>query len=308
VSAIVADRLTRHYADVAAIEDVSFEVAGGEVVALLGPNGAGKTTTLELLEGYDAPTAGTVSVLGADPRRGDRAWRARIGLVLQATTLDPQLTVREALATFAGLYPCPRPVDEVLETVDLEAEADTRIGRLSGGQQRRVDLGVAIGGRPELLILDEPTTGLDPAARRRVWAVIDALVRDGSTVVLSTHSMEEAERLAGRLLVLSAGRLVADAPARELRAAAGLTSVRYPLPDGVAAAELPAALVRYADPGDREIQAVTGDLNALLSPLVAWAAGRGIDLAGLEIRPPRIEDAYLALTDHPAPTAIASHG
>ena len=169
MSAIVADRLTKRFGPVAAIDDVSFEIPAGQLVAVLGPNGAGKTTTLEILEGFAAPTSGTARVLGADPHRGDRRWRARIGLVLQSTSLDAELNVRDTLLVFAGLYPAPRRVGEVLELVDLAGDAETRVGALSGGQRRRVDLAIGIIGRPEVLFLDEPSTGLDPEARRRAW-------------------------------------------------------------------------------------------------------------------------------------------
>jgi ABC-2 type transport system ATP-binding protein len=217
MTAIAAEGLTRSFGEVVAVDDVSFAIGAGEVVALLGPNGAGKTTTLAVLEGFLAPSAGRVAVLGAEPRRGDRRWRARIGLVLQSTSLDAELTARDALRVFAGLHADPVPVDEVLDLIDLADAADTRIGRLSGGQQRRVDLGLGLIGRPDVLFLDEPTTGLDPEARRRTWAVVERLAGGGTTVLLTTHAMDEAERLAGRLLVLAEGRLVADATPDALR-------------------------------------------------------------------------------------------
>jgi ABC-2 type transport system ATP-binding protein len=290
VSAIVADRVRKRYGDLVAVRDLSFEVGRGEIVALLGPNGAGKTTTVEMLEGYSAPSAGALSVLGADPARGDRRWRERIGLVLQSTSLDGRVTVRDTLRAFARLFPRPLPVDEVLELIDLRDEANTRIDRLSGGQQRRVDLGVGIVGRPELLFLDEPTTGLDPAARRRIWAVVEA---SGATVFLTTHSMDETEHLADRLLVLVGGRLVADTTPSALRAAAASTLVRFPLPttDG-----LPAVLAPHLANG--ELLARTRDPRGLLAALVDWARARDLDLTGLEVGPPSLETAYLELTGH----------
>ncbi|MGH2893970.1 MAG: ABC transporter ATP-binding protein, partial [Solirubrobacteraceae bacterium] len=175
MSVIAVKDLVHRYDELVAVGGLSFDVAAGEVVALLGPNGAGKTTTLEILEGYLAPTSGTVSVLGADPRRGGREWRARIGVVLQSPSLDPQLRVRAALDVFAGLFARPRAVAEVLDLIGLGADAETRIGRLSGGQQRRVDLGLGLIGRPELVFVDDPTTGLDPAARRAAWTVVRQL-------------------------------------------------------------------------------------------------------------------------------------
>ena len=182
MSAIVIDRLTKHFGDFTAVDGVSLEVPDGQLVAVLGPNGAGKTTTLEILEGFIAPTSGTVRVLGVDPHRGGRRWRARIGLVLQSTSLDAELTVRDTLNVFAGLYPAPRPVGEVLELVDLADDAETRVGALSGGQRRRVDVAIGIIGRPEVLFLDEPTTGLDPEARRRAWTAVENLTTTGTTV------------------------------------------------------------------------------------------------------------------------------
>jgi ABC-2 type transport system ATP-binding protein len=196
-----------------------------------------------MLEGYLAPSSGSVSVLGVDPRVGDGAWRARIGLVMQSTSLDAQLTVGEQLDVYARVFPRPRAVDEVLRLIDLEDAAATRIGRLSGGQQRRVDLGLGIVGRPDVLFLDEPTTGLDPAARRRIWSVVESLARDGATVLLTTHYLQEAEQLADRLLVLAGGRLVADATPDELRAAVEETVVRFPVGEDVALPDQLAALV-----------------------------------------------------------------
>jgi ABC-2 type transport system ATP-binding protein len=237
MSVITVEQLHKAYGRLAALRDVSFEVAAGQVVALLGPNGAGKTTTMELLEGYQAPSGGVVRVLGSEPRRAGRAWRARVGLVLQSTSLDLQLTVREALGVYAGLFPRPWPVGELLELVDLAAEADTRIGQLSGGQRRRVDVGLGIVGRPELLFLDEPTTGLDPVARRQAWTAVERLTAAGTTVVLTTHYLEEAQRLAdrGELAVrttevtaaLGAGRL-----GRGLRPRPGRPGGRRPQPGG----------------------------------------------------------------------------
>jgi ABC-2 type transport system ATP-binding protein len=184
--AITVEHLSKRYRALDALRDVSFEVPAGQVVALLGPNGAGKTTTMEILEGYQQPSGGSVQVLGSEPRHAGRAWRARIGLVLQSTSLDAQLTVREAPGVYAGLFPRPREVGEVLDLTGLTGEGGTRIGQLSGGQRRRVDVGLGIIGRPELLFLDEPTTGLDPAARRQAWTTVERLTEDGTTVLLTT--------------------------------------------------------------------------------------------------------------------------
>ena len=226
MTAIAVDRVAKRFGSFAAVEDVSFEVPGGQLVAVLGPNGAGKTTTLEMLEGFMAPSAGRIRVLGVDPHRGDRKWRARIGLVLQSTSLDAELTVRDTLGIFAGLYPAPRPVGEVLELVDLVNDRETRVGALSGGQRRRVDVAIAIIGRPEVLFLDEPTTGLDPEARRRAWRAVENLSAVGTTVVLTTHYIDEAEHLASRLIILAAGRVIADTTPAGLRSQAGAATLR----------------------------------------------------------------------------------
>jgi ABC-2 type transport system ATP-binding protein len=296
VSAVEVDSVSRRFGDLVALDGVSFGVEPGEVVAVLGPNGAGKTTMIEMLEGYLAPSSGTVTVLGVDPRRGDRRWRARIGLVLQSTSLDECLTVREAMVVFAALFPSPRSVGEVLELIALEAEADTRIGQLSGGQQRRVDLGLGIVGRPELLFLDEPTTGLDPAARRRTWDGIKQLAADGTTVLLSTHYMEEAQQLATRLLVLDRGRLVADATPDEVRRRTLRSSVRLPLASGWPTNALPDELALHVEKGRRELLIRTDDVSYVLRLLVEWANAHDVDLSGLEVRAPDLEDAYLTLT------------
>ena len=302
MSAVAAEHLTRRYGGLAALDDVSFEVAAGEVVALLGPNGAGKTTTMEILEGYQAPSGGTARVLGQDPAGAGRAWRARVGLVLQSTSLDPQLTVAEALGIFASLFPRPRPLAEVLELTDLAGEAGTRVGRLSGGQQRRVDVGIGIVGRPELLFLDEPTTGLDPAARRHAWTVIEGLTAAGTTVLLTTHYLEEAQRLADRVLVLTRGRLVADARPEQLRRRGAPTVIRVPLPPGTPTADLPPTLAAAADPDGGRLVVRTADVTAALDALVGWARRHRVELAGLEVGPPSLEDAYLALIEEEVPS------
>jgi ABC-2 type transport system ATP-binding protein len=308
MSAVVVERLSKRYGETVALRDVSFEVPAGQVVALLGPNGAGKTTTIEILEGYQAPSGGGARVLGAEPLRAGRAWRARIGLVLQSTSLDAQLTIREALRAHARLFPRPRAVGEVLELIDLRAEADTRIGRLSGGQRRRVDVGLGIIGGPELLFLDEPTTGLDPAARRQAWTTVERLSAAGTTVLLSTHYLEEAQRLADRVVVLAGGRLVADARPDELRTRAARSRIRWPLPPGMPTAGLPAPLAAALDPDRGELVVETAEVTAVLDALVGWASRHRIDLAGLEIGPPSLEDAYLALTGAPGTRELDRHG
>jgi len=273
---------------------MTFEVPAGQLLAVLGPNGAGKTTTLEMLEGFIAPTSGTVRVLGADPRRGGRAWRARIGLVLQSTSLDAEVTVRDTLALYARLYPAPRPVGEVLELVDLTDDAQTRVGALSGGQRRRVDVAIGIIGRPDVLFLDEPTTGLDPEARRRAWASIENLTAAGTTVILTTHYIDEAEHLADRLLIVNAGRVLTDTTPHDLRTRGGPATIRCPLPDGVTAASLPPGIAPYLDRDAHALVIRSSDIAAALRDLLAWADAHHRDLAGLEVGPPSLEDAYLA--------------
>jgi ABC-2 type transport system ATP-binding protein len=293
VSAIVVANLVKRFGALTAVRDISFDVASGQVTALLGRNGAGKTTTIETLEGFSTPTSGTVRVLGADPHRGSRAWRARIGLVLQSTSLDGQLTVAEALSLYGGLYPRPMAVAEVLDAIDLAGDARTRIGALSGGQQRRVDLGIAVIGRPEMLFLDEPTTGLDPEARRRLWTVIQNLTASGTTVLLTTHYLDEAQYLASRVIVLADGRIAADATPDGLRAMGGAPVIRFRLPAHAPA--LPDRLARHES--KQEITLPSDDVTADLALLVGWARDHGVDLTGLEVGPPSLEDAYLSLTE-----------
>jgi ABC-2 type transport system ATP-binding protein len=293
VSVIVVQHLAKQFGGFTAVQDISFEVPAGQVTALLGPNGAGKTTTIEILEGFQAPSAGTVRVLGADPRRGGRAWRARIGLVLQSTSLDDQLTVAEALTLYSGLYPHPLAVGEVLDAIDLGADAGTRIGALSGGQKRRVDLGIAIIGGPEILFLDEPTTGLDPEARRRLWTVIENLTAAGTTVLLTTHYLDEAQNLASRVIVVADGRVAADATPDELRAMGGDPVIRFRPP--ATAPPLPPALAAHLNRG--ELSLPSADVTADLALLLGWARQNHVDLTGLEVGSPSLEDAYLALTE-----------
>jgi ABC-2 type transport system ATP-binding protein len=294
VNAIVVRNLVKRYGGFTAVDNVSFEAADGQVTALLGPNGAGKTTTIEILEGFQAPTSGVVQVLDASPRTRSRAWRARIGLVLQSTSLDAQLTVTEALSLFGALYPSPLRVGHVLDVIGLADDARTRIGVLSGGQRRRVDLGIAIIGQPEVLFLDEPTTGLDPEARRRLWSVIENLTADGTAVLLTTHYLDEAQHLADRIIVLASGRVAADASPAVLRAMGGVPVIRYRLP--ASAPQLPAPLAEHVDSARQELSLPSADVTADLAVLVQWAHENCVDLTGLEVGPPSLEDSYLALT------------
>jgi ABC-2 type transport system ATP-binding protein len=292
VTAIIVKDLVKRYGAFTAVQNASFEVPAGQVTALLCPNGAGKTTTIEILEGFLPASSGVVRVLGADPRQADRAWRAKIGLVLQSTSLDDQLTVTEALRLFAGLYPRPRRVAEVLDVIDLATDARTRIGALSGGQRRRVDLGIAIIGRPEMLFLDEPTTGLDPEARRRLWQAIGNLIAEGATALLTTHYLDEAQHLASRIIVLADGRVAADASPDALRAHGGRPVIRFRVPSD--APDLPPGLSAHVDQG--ELSLPSADVTADLAALVGWARDNHVDLTGLEVGSPSLEDAYLAIT------------
>jgi ABC-2 type transport system ATP-binding protein len=299
VSAIVADRLTKRFGDFAAVDGVSFEVPDGQLVAVLGPNGAGKTTTLEMLEGFLAPTSGTARVLGVDPHRGDRRWRARIGLVLQSTSLDAELSIRDTLTVFAGLYPAPRPVGEVLGLGPRADDAETRVGALSGGQRRRVDVAIGIIGRPEVLFLDEPTTGLDPEARRRAWTAVENLATTGTTVVLTTHYIDEADHLASRLILLARGQVVADTTPERLRSQGGPATIRYRFSGDAPVGDLPATLAPYVDHHGHALVVRTEETTGPLRDLLSWADRHHLDLPGLEVGPPSLEDAYLAAIGEP---------
>ena len=295
--AVAVRGLTKSYGSVRAVRGVSFEVAAGEVFALLGPNGAGKSTTVEILEGHRSADSGEVSVLGFDPARGGREFRDRIGIVLQETTVDTsEVTVAEALDTFGAAYRRPRDRDEVIELVGLEGKTNARLKSLSGGQQRRIDMALGLIGDPDLLFLDEPTTGFDPEARRAAWEMIRGLRSLGRTIILTTHYMEEAERLADRVAVLLDGRIAAcDSPAQLQRDERSTSTVRFRLPAGTGPADLPAAVAAVVDV-DGDVAVVSTDRpTALLADLTGWAAGRGVELAELAVNPPSLEDAYLQL-------------
>ena len=270
--------LRKSYGEFEAVRGVDLEVHHGEIFAFLGPNGAGKTTTVEILEGYRKRSGGEVSVLGEDPERAGRAWRERIGIVLQSCRLDPYLTVRESLELYAGYYSAPRPVDEVIELVGLASKADARTGGLSGGQQRRLDVGMAMVGDPELLFLDEPTTGFDPSARRAAWKVIEGLRALGKTIFLTTHYMDEAQYLADRVTIIARGRIVASGTPADLGDRESLpTTISYRL-DG------------------EQVSAETTTPVADLHELTGRAVAEGLELEGLEVTRPNLEDIYLSLT------------
>ena len=288
---IVADGLRKSYGRHDAVRGIDLEVRAGEIFAFLGPNGAGKTTTVEILEGYRDPTAGKVEVLGADPARADREWRSRIGVMLQSWQVEPALTVRESLEQFAGYYPRPLPVDEVVQLVGLEEQGRTRAGRLSGGQQRRLDLGIALIGDPELLFLDEPTTGFDPAARRGAWQIIASLREAGKTVLLTTHYLDEAQALADRVAILVDGRIRTEGPPDSL-VAGHATRITFTLPHGV---ELP-ALPEPAEVSAGRVELRSHEPVPLVHALTAWAVQNELDLTDFEVRRPSLEDVYLELT------------
>ena len=289
--------LTKSYGAVQAVRGVSFEVAAGEVFALLGPNGAGKSTTVEILEGHRTADSGEVSVLGFDPARGGREFRDRIGIVLQESTVDTsEVTVAEALDTFGAAYRRPRDRDEVIELVGLTGKMNARLKTLSGGQQRRIDMALGLIGDPDLIFLDEPTTGFDPEARRAAWEMIKGLRSLGRTILLTTHYMEEAEYLADRVAVLLDGQIVACAPPSELqRGEKSRSTVRFRLPAGTGPADLPAAVAAAVEVEDDVALVSTDRPTALLADLTGWAVGRGVELAELDVSPPSLEDAYLQL-------------
>jgi ABC-2 type transport system ATP-binding protein len=281
MSVVEVTGLRKAYDGVEAVRGIDFEIGSGEVFGLLGPNGAGKTTTVEILVGYRRRDAGDVRVLGADPDRADAAWRGRIGVVPQTGELFPNLTVLEHLELFAGYYDEPRPPREVLSLVGLEAKANARTRMLSGGQKRRLDFGVALVGNPELIFLDEPTTGFDAGARRTAWETIRSLRSLGKTILLTTHYIEEAHRLADRVAVMRRGEIVASGTPAELIARA------------------PSTVIRFRRDGE-EVVIQTEEPTRVLYDLTGRALQNGHDLEGLEVHRPTLEDVYLALTEEEA--------
>src|SRR5919106_4029356 len=295
MSAIVVEDLLKRYQDVHAVQGVSFTVEEGQVFAFLGPNGAGKTTTVEICEGFRSRTSGSVSVLGDDPARRDRRMKARIGIVLQSTGVDVYLTVAETIELYRRLYPRPRDLGEIVEVVGLAEKRDTRVGKLSGGQQRRLDVAVALAGDPELLFLDEPTTGFDPAARRGAWEVIRNLKDLGKTVFLTTHYMDEAQNLADEVAIIADGRIVAQgAPASLGGRDTAATRLRFRLPGG--AGDLPEPLRTAATVADGGVELSTENPTKTLHELTGWALERGVRLDSLEVSRPTLEDVYLDIT------------
>ena len=288
--------LVKSYGGLTAVNGIDLDIHRGEIFALLGPNGAGKTTTVEILEGYRSRDSGEVTVLGWDPARQRAQLKSQIGIVLQSTGVERYLTVAETVRMYAGYYPHPRPVDEVIGLVGLDAKSNSRVNKLSGGQQRRLDVAIALAGDPDLLFLDEPTTGFDPSARREAWEVIKNLATLGKTVLLTTHYMEEAQYLADRVAVISAGQIVAEGdPATLANRELARARVRYRLPAGTAP---PPGLAGPAE-ADGFTEFAPDDVTLALHQLTGWALEQRVSLDGLEVTRPSLEDVYLSLTSDP---------
>ncbi|MGH9278601.1 MAG: ATP-binding cassette domain-containing protein [Acidimicrobiales bacterium] len=303
---IVVRGLRKAYGTYEAVRGLDLEVRPGEIFAFLGPNGAGKTTTVEILEGYRERTAGEVRVLGEDPARAGRRWRERIGVVLQECRVPSLLTVREVLGMYAGYYPHPRGVAETIDLVGLADQATKRGSKLSGGQQRRLDVALALIGDPDLLFLDEPTTGFDPAARRGAWDLIADLRNLGKTVFLTTHYMDEAQHLADRVAILKAGLIVAEGRPRDLVPQERvLTRIRFRLPPDVTVAALPPLVGSRVQEASDRLELSTDQPVRDLAELTTWALAQEVELGDLEAQRPTLEDIYLELTaDDTAPAEV----
>jgi ABC-2 type transport system ATP-binding protein len=291
--------LRMSYGSLDAVRGIDLDVFEGEVFAFLGPNGAGKTTTVEILEGFRHRSGGEVSVLGLDPALARGEWRARIGVVLQESEPEPELTVQQCMNLYAGYYPSSRPVRDTLELVGLADRATSKCKNLSGGQRRRLDVALALVGDPELIFLDEPTTGFDPSARHAAWDVIGGLRDLGKTIFLTTHYMDEAETLADRIAVIAHGEIVASGTAETLGGRASQPSrIRFSLPGGVALAELPeAVLSARVSTRNGVVEVSAASPLPVVGALAAWADDHGLDFPDLDVRRPTLEEVYLALTE-----------
>ncbi|MEU0246765.1 ABC transporter ATP-binding protein [Streptomyces sp. NPDC006235] len=296
MTAVAVDGLLKKYGDHEAVRGVDFTVEEGEIFALLGPNGAGKTTTMEILEGFRHRDGGDVRVLGRDPgdKADGRVLRGQIGLVLQDIAVEPYLSVRETIARNAGYYPAPRGVDEVIDLVGLQEKRDAKVKDLSGGQKRRLDLALGVIGDPKLLFLDEPTTGFDPGARRGAWEVVRSLRDAGTTILLTTHYMDEAQALADSVAVIAAGRIVATGPPDTIGGRdTALARIRFALPAGAAIDDVP---IPVSDAEDGLVTAEAKEPTAALHRLTSWALDRGTPLERLTVEQPTLEDVYLGMT------------
>ncbi len=287
--------LRKNYGQLEAVRGIDLNVAVGEVFALLGPNGAGKTTTVEILEGHRKRSSGEISVLGHDPGKRERAFKERIGIVLQETGIEPFLTVAEAVELYRGYYPNPGPLDEVLEVVGLADRRDVRVNKLSGGQQRRLDVAIGLAGNPDLLFLDEPTTGFDPAARRKAWTMVENLQSLGKTVFLTTHYMDEAQHLADRVAIIVDGRIVAEgAPSSLGGSLLQQTLISFSLP--AAAPKLPREVSKDVVESNGRFELHTSEPERVLNRLTGWALDKAISLENLSVRRGTLEEVYLELT------------
>ncbi|MDK1010191.1 MAG: ABC transporter ATP-binding protein [Actinomycetota bacterium] len=296
MSVIEVQDLVKHYGEIEAVAGVDLSIDAGEVFALLGPNGAGKTTIVEILEGHRTKTSGSVSVLGCDPAKAGRAYRERIGIVLQATAVEEQLTVEEAIDLYGSLYPKQRKTGELIELVGLEEKTHSRIKALSGGQRRRLEFALGIVGDPEVIFLDEPTTGFDPSARRQAWSIVENLTALGKTVLLTTHYMDEAQRLADRVAVIVKGKIVAEGTPETLGGRESATALITFEANGRSIEELPlsAGVATLSENGRVTVRSM--DPTRDLHQITGWAIERGVELSGLTVTRPSLEDIYLELT------------